>query len=684
MVTSEASIVRWTYVIGIVCLITAAAFYAETWWHIFGRMEQVGITLSFVLLFFVLTLLFQTKHPFFSRLSFIAGFICLGPAIILVGTIYHSQAESYWLFSLWLLPVLLAAVQVKMLSILMLRFLLFQSLLWSLIFPAYQSWSQTGILAGLLTAAAVNAFIYLWSTRHDGPRVLQLGWFAAIHLFAFSGAIRYVLTEVEVFAHLAYLIVLAGSFYMVRKLTEELRITIGFAGLYVFQFVFVSMLDVYSGAVFLVVFLFAAGAVFSIIKLRTLYMKKGMNSKWRIFMLHTVTFVGALIAAAAYAGFFAVFLFDALSTILFISATLLFGFILWKRSLDPYLSQAIVFFALFQMISISFDNIVWQMPILLLITAILWRRIDNLFYRSVVYAAGNVSFLLWLSFLLENMQAVFLIGAGVNLCLTVWGRFGIRIRNLYLIGYSFTLATLFMLPYTVGETQAVYWMYVISYFAAITSLIYVHLKQKDKQVTVITAVFWILFIFAQYIDFLWTQVHVAVSFTLLGIAFIAAAYVMEKRRGGPVSEPEVRWGIAIPVAMLLVIAELIVPAVQSEAVLRNGESIWLEVEHYVSEYEQEERQAYISIYDNLYSEEFTEGSFVYAKLEETNAGSYKVASITDNKEEVEKPYIRGRTDGWGTAEFGLSSYPEPEGEIQDINVRIGADGVAVIEGVRYK
>lgn len=686
MSTKELVMVRWTYVLGIALLVAAAAVYMESWWHVFERVEQVAVTFGFLLLFFVIAYLCQREYPYFSRLSFFAGMVCIGPAIALVGNIYHSQAESYWLFLFWLLPVLLVTFQLQTRPLLILRFLLFQGLLWTFIFPSYFNWPQAGILSGLLTAALLNALIYWWSVKNGRDALLHHAWFTAVLFFPFCGAVRYVLPEVEVFAGIAYVGILAAAFYAVRRKPAALKITIGFTGLYVMQFLLITMLDVYSSAVFIIIFLLAAGAVYGSVKFISSYAKRHPNSRphSKSFLLHTVTLVGALVAAGAFGGFLGLFLFEALTAVLFVSVLLLFSFVLWKKEMDPYLSQSIVFFSMFQLIVLSSSAAIWQMVPLLLMTALIWVRAAHVFQRIFIYAAGNAALLTWLFLLMENAHLVVWSTAGLNLALALAGYTKFPVRLLYLSGYLFTLLLLFQLPYTVMEAELLYWSYLIGYFAVLTGLLYFQMQQKDRTALQMTGVLWFVFLFVQYVDLFWAYVHLAFTLFLLGTVFLITAYLVEKRTGLSVKEPSVRIGRTAALAVLVIAAILFIPSVQSEAALRNGEVLWLEVEDYGGGIAGTGNEAYLEIYEGAYEDSFEEGTYVYAQLEETAEGTFSVADIMDSKDKAEKPYLRGRVNTWGGAEFGIDHYPAPGGKVSSVLVRIGTDGVAVIEDVRYQ
>lgn len=684
MKTRDAAMVRWTYILGIALLITAAVVYMESWWHLFGRSQQVGVTASFLFLFFLLTYFCRKNYPFIARLSFFAGFVCLGPAIALVGTIYHSQGESWWLFFFWLLPVLMVTLQVKIRPLLVLRFLVFQALLWSIIFPVYYSWPDMGTLIGLLAASGINACIYWWSIKKGKDTLLQLAWFTAIHVFTFYGALRYVLPDVEVLAGTAYLVILAASFYAVRHKPAALKITIVFAGFYVFQFLFITMMDIYSEFVFVLIFLFAAGAVYASVKLITSFSKRGRGMQSKLFLLHSVTLVGALTAAGAYSGFFGLILWGELPSILFITIVFVFGFVLLRKELDAFLSQSIVFFGMIQLMVLSFDAAAWQMLPLIVATGFIWMRGGNSFYRIVVYTLANTAFVTWLYLLFENMEAVIWTAAGLNIVIAAVGYRPLSNRILYLSGYLFTILLLFQLPYTVTNAGPLYWSYLAGYFLLLTGLLYLQVRQKDRSALAITAVLWFIFLFTQYIDLLWEHVHLAFTLFLLGTGFLLTAYTLEKKKQLRLEEAPLRTGKMAAAAVVLTIVILLIPAVQREAVLSSGETIWLEVDDYGPGYKDAGNQAYINIFDGTYEENFPAGSYVYARLEETENASYRLLDIKADKEEAESPSLRGRVNAWNGTEFGIDSYPAPEGEISHVLLRVGTDGVAVIEDVRYR
>lgn len=683
MSTLNFSLIRWTYVLGISLLLAAAAFYVETWWHGTGRIGQTMIITAFVILFFGMTFLCRRSYPFFSRISFLAGLISLGPAIALIGTIYHSQGEAYWLFLLWLLPVMLVTVQLKSTPFLLLRFLLIQALVWAVLFPTYHSWPQSLLLTGLGSASILNFIIYIWSERQNAEKLLQIGWFTMFQIFAVAGAVRYVLPEVEIAANAVYILLFTAGFVLFRRRSAELRILIASAAFYLAQLILLSMIDIISSMIFLVIFLLAGAAVYGSIRLiKSLKQGEGAH-KWKSFSLHTVTVVGAMVAASSFAGFMGVFAFDILTLLLFMSSIAAFVVVYVRKKEDPYVNQAIMLFGVFLILGVSYDLSIWQIIPVLLLFGTVWQQITR-FSKVIVYIAGNVIVLTWLGMLLNSMHLSILILLGINIASAAAGKWILKERELFLLGYLGTLISAFALPYAVIDIQGLYWIYILGYFTLVTVCIYVQVQLKDKAALIMTAAAWFIFVFVQYADLLWNFIHVSITLAVLGVSFLIAAHLLERKKGFLLKGTELTWGWSAPGAMLVTLAVIIIPAVQSEAALREGDLYWVEVEHYNAEFMELESTAYFEINSEFDDQSrYDDGSFVYGELHQQESGNYRVEEIKLSADEAAEPFIRGRVTSWGYVDFGIDSYPHAEGEIEKILLRVGTDGVAVIDEVHY-
>ncbi|SDN20139.1 DUF2157 domain-containing protein [Alkalicoccus daliensis] len=683
MESIQVPIIRWTYVLGISLLIAAAVFYAETWWNVMERLGQTAVITGFVLVFFGFTYLFQKNNPFFSRLSFLAGLISLGPAIMLIGNIYHSQAEAYWLFIFWLLPVILVTLQSKSLSFLLLRFFLVQSLLWTLLFPTYQTWSEGILLTGFIISSIVNAGFYLWSARAGSPKILQAAWFAAVHIFGAAGAVRYVLPDYELLANGYYLVLLTVCFLLFRKKSTELRITIAASSFYLGQLVLLSMIDIVNSMIFLLIFLLAGAAVYGSIKLIKTLNKGSSSQKWKDFSLHAVTILGALIAAVSFGGFIGVFAYELFSGILFAAGCIAFAAAYFIKKADQYFVQALILFGVFLILGISFNLLIWQLLPILILFALLWQGMGKL-QKTALYLTGNIIVLFWMETFLNSAHISALMLLGLNLLVLLLCFLFLKERELYLLAYTGALISGYSLPYTADIGEWLYWSYTGVFFAAASILIYVQLRRKDTSALVITAVFWFILIFVQYIDLFWNYVSISITLAVLGICFVTAAYFMDRNNTSFSNGTGLTWGWSAPVAMAVTFAVILVPAVQSEAALRDGNIYWLEVEHYNAEYMEFDTTAYFEIHNLPEEQYFKKGTFVYGELEEQGSGVYELKRMKSSKEKAAAPFIRGRVTSWGQVDFGLGTYPDAKGEISEVLLRVGTDGVAVVEDVRYK
>src|SRR5690625_611504 len=119
--------IQTSYLLGISLILTGIIYFFAANWGYFDRIIKVSLSISLLILFYLIHFLLKRfiKHrPFLSNWSLFAASIVFGGAVALIGQIYNSHADSYQLFLVWLIPVLALAFMTRYIPFYVLAFIL--------------------------------------------------------------------------------------------------------------------------------------------------------------------------------------------------------------------------------------------------------------------------------------------------------------------------------------------------------------------------------------------------------------------------------------------------------------------------------------------------------------------------------------------------------------------------------
>ncbi|QKS72891.1 DUF2157 domain-containing protein [Paenalkalicoccus suaedae] len=692
MISLPARYVKWTYIIGISFMLAAIIYYFQSNWYLYPRLVQVSLITGLVFAFFVAAIMTQRISPrfvFLSSVMLTAGFISYGVALGVIGDIYHSQSQLYWLFLIWLLPTFLAAVASKQPALQLLSFALLQATILSYLTPTYETRSDWVLLLGFIVASLLSvALFYLTRKNERVQAMIPYAFFAMAHVYGLIISTRFVLESLNGFAHIYYLLLLGASFALFRRDTWIFRLTIIAGIFYIARQILSYLIDIDVALIFLLIAAGAIGVVVAGVKVLNQHSDKVIATKQasRTFILRVITVGAAAVAAGAITGFLFIVLQDISGTFLgILSAASFFTALLLRKNSDSYV-QFFVLFGSFFMLATLLDfwgvlAITWIVPLIWL-----YLRVKDAYTRTLVFLSFNMAVVLWVSFTFNSGElaaGILTVAAGIGAIIAYKSAFRLPYLHALFIFYVY----FYSLPFTVWDRGPRYFIYVSSFLLIVTALLYWHVRLKDKGGIVLTATFWFIFLFYQYVDLLWENLPATFTFALLGAIFLIAAVILD--RGETIEAVRPKFTVVTIVAMVLTFGLMAVPVATSEAALRDGQSIVVAIDNPYDSYYGYNNVVYLSYPFERIDETSgaTSGKPVYVGLVDEEDGRHVFDgdirySLDDaNPDTV---YLRGIDSGYGYADFGISSYrveTEDEAEIDAVELLVGSDGIAIIEGL---
>src|SRR5690625_5562041 len=119
--------IQTSYLLGISLILTGITYFFAANWGYFDRIIKVSLSISLLILFYLIHFLLKRfiKHRhFLSNWSLFAVSIVFGVTVTLIGQIYNSHADSYHLFIVWIISVLSLAFMIRYIPLYVLAFIL--------------------------------------------------------------------------------------------------------------------------------------------------------------------------------------------------------------------------------------------------------------------------------------------------------------------------------------------------------------------------------------------------------------------------------------------------------------------------------------------------------------------------------------------------------------------------------
>jgi uncharacterized membrane-anchored protein/uncharacterized membrane protein len=691
--------IRTGYLLGISLILTGIIYFFASNWQGFDRLEKVLLSVGLMLLFYVassiLTLMLK-RHDFLSKWLFVVATIAFGITLALIGQIYNSHADSFWLFFIWLIPSAVLAWITHYEPFRILSLFLLQLTFWFYYFPSSYAIErgQWEAFWTLITFAFINGGIYLLSRSRILPYLAyssMQGWLFILYQVG--------LYERQ-FAWWPYIYagLLIGSFlyyFRVKKQRSYILITGLFAGVFLINQYFRYVVKYYHEGIFLaglfVVALIVIGSVYLIKHLRTMAQDETKGHVFLFAFQAIVTFVASVIGISSIMGLITMLTNDFSFELLFFLAV--FGLVLpaflakrWN-SVVRYTLSAIGF----GLVAITSNEV--SMTILFIFTLVLLffyvKSLETGLRVLTNIAISLYSLMIILDWTDEPRLALFIVVV-INAVFYFLPLLKKVERNAALgIGLSA------FLPLTSMDLFSLDLWYVLSNIAFVLLVVGFIFYKHERGGMFIAWLYWWLFLVLKYYEFAWDLLDKSMSFLITGMVFLVGTALFEKTGGTRIKE-QPSWLrkkalslLAIVVLQTLFIGYLVY---EKEDHLQNGDVVKLELAPI------DPRSLLQGDYVRLRYEISDVGTWeargkVKVILRKDAQGIHRFAGFYSINGEVKEGYtpqkgdvlINGKMYG-DTVIYGIESYFVPEGTGIDIQqnaryayVRVSEEGDALLE-----
>ncbi|WP_044895365.1 GDYXXLXY domain-containing protein [Aeribacillus alveayuensis] len=698
---------RWVktgYFMGVALTLASIVYFFASNWQGLDRLTKVSVSIGLMWLFYgasaVLSYVMK-RYDFLSKWLFVAGAIGFGIAVALVGQIYNSHANSFWLFLIWLIPSSVLAWMTRYEPLRILSVVLLQLTFWFYYFPSsYQvDQGEWEAFVTLFVFALINGIICVFHRSAVVPYLAYValqGWLFVIF------QISMVYDRFTGWPYV-YAFVLAGFlyyFFNIAKRRSYILITGLFAGVFLIVQYFRFVAEYFHGGVFLAGLLLAGGLVYGSIQLLKRLRKVSTDgAKGRTFMFAfqvIVTAVASLIALSSIMGLITIWTNDFSPNVLFVLSIV--GFVLPAIFLRK--SNDIVRYTLLA-VGYGLGAIVsWEIPIFIFVSysiALLffYLKSSNTGVRILTNMALSIYGLIIVLDWTNEIRLSFLLVLVLNGCL-YWLMRGNKYERLFPLLFGF--GALFLLTsMDLFTVDAGYVLSNVSFIMIVVGFIFFQSKNNERFGLGIAWFYWWLFLVLKYYEFAWDLLDKSISLLISGILFLAGTAFLEKRRGFIQTEqmnwlqPKWRSLLAVVVLQTIFIGYVVF---DKEQHLRNGEVVKLQLAPV------DPRSLLQGDYVRLRYEISTiekrdERGSVQIILRKDEKGVYRFAGIYSVNGKKNEQYVRQKEDvllngkmKGDTVIYGIESYFVPEGTGGDVQerarfayVRVSETGDALLEKI---
>lgn len=574
-------VVKAGYALALLCFIASIVYFFAANWPEMGREEKAGISIAVMAGFYVVSAVLMRFHHFLGRWMLIGGALSFGIALALLGQIYNSHADSYWLFLIWLVPTALLARLTKDQALSVLAVVLLQLACWFYYFPsAYHiEWTEWSSFGWLLLFAAVNGALFgvsrsLWAARL--AYAAMHGWLLMIGITGFSYGR-------DVWWPYVYAALLAGLLYYFLAISKQRSYTLLtslFAGLFLLIQYIRLLVDHFETWLLLIGLAVAAAVLYGGI---VLLQRAGLFSSGTRAGKWFLTAFQAVITLAA----------SALAT-----ASLLGLYLLWTESWSPYVLFFVSIFGFvlpaslgrrwnsvvrYTLLAVGYGLGLAMAPevstvVLFLYAAVLAFALIRSFehgVRRLTTVALTLYLFVALELTIEDGRLVLLALAVLNGGLYAYDRWRgkIALTPLVLALGALGIATSVDMFTADG-------LYIVSNIAMVAVLGFFLFQQRRQE----RAVAWgytALYLVLKYYELAWNLLHKSISLLAAGIVLLVWAVWLEKRNQLVLSEGA-RWRRRVSLFVAIVVAAQFVfvgvTIWQKERLLRYGDVVKLELE----------------------------------------------------------------------------------------------------------
>ncbi|MBA2871018.1 putative membrane-anchored protein [Anoxybacillus calidus] len=699
---------RWVktgYFMGVALTLASIIYFFAANWQGFDRLTKVSLSVGFMWLFYgasaVLAYVMK-RHDFLSKWLFVAGAIGFGITVALVGQVYNSHADSFWLFFIWFIPSSVLAWITRYEPLRVLSVVLLQLTFWFYYFPSsYQAergeWES---FVTLFVFALINGIIFV---LHRFTVVSYLAYVAMQGWLFVIFQIGVVYDQFPWWSYV-YVLILAGFFYYffhIAKRRSYLLITGMFAGAFIIVQYFRFVAEYFQEGVLLAGLLLAGGLVYgSIHFLKRLRKMSSEGAKGHAFLLAfqaIVTVVASLIAVSSIMGLITIWTNDFSPNLLFILSIV--GFVLpaiflWKWNDIVRCTLLAIGYAIGVIVSSQISTFV----LVSYSTALLffYLKSSNVGMRILTNIAlsvyGFIAVFDWTNESRLSLMFVLLL----NGCLYLFSGLNKYER---LSALSLGLGA-FLLLTSMDLFTVDYWYVLsnLSFVVIVVGFIFFQTKHNERFGLGIAWFYWWLFLVLKYHEFAWDLLDKSISLLISGIFFLLGTALLEKRRGFFIQTGQTNW---LQQKWLSLLAVVVIQTIfigyvvfDKEQHLQHGEVVKLQLAPV------DPRSLLQGDYVRLRYEISDVGKRdgqgnVQVILRKDQEGVYRFAGIYSINGMRDKQYVRqegdvllnGKMKG-GRIIYGIESYFVPEGTGMKVQeraryayVRVSKTGDALLEKI---
>lgn len=697
--------IQTSYLLGISLILTGIIYFFAANWGYFDRMQKVSLSISLLLLFYIVHFILRkllTHRPLLSNLSLFAASIVFGVAIALMGQIYNSHADSYQIFLKWLIPVLALAFMTKYVPFYVLSFILSNLTMLFFVFPSsyLPDWSSGTMFVFLFVIGILNAglFYIVFNKWLESKTILYLAYITAFGMF-FTIAVDSSMPLHVLFNMFYALLLLFASYYFLKNQQNKSLFTITtiFAAIFLVYRVFYWLLSQGGDWVLYVLLLFAVILTLVSVIVVGILNRNKMNRFLSNLLTIVITLVATLFATVALTGiFFLIFPDATIEALYFFAIIALIGpGLLTKWSPQIRYTLLGTGFIIGFITAIFSEPIFYEYILLVLLGVGIYlaetKGIKVLFYlfaNIVVYA------ILIQELSNQSLHVLYLVMFGINVAYYLFQR-----KELSTNLTAFLLMLLNFMALTFLDVHiGLQIFYNLVFFIVLTAIILMIDKNRHRFKWTVSFVLWFAFIGYNYYEYLWSLIHKSIVAIVIGIVFMWIANYFERRTGkqhADIKPISYRTSLIV-ILVFLQIGFIGIESFTNEKVLAEGDLIKLELQPV------DPRSLMQGDYVNLdfkinklALEDSSWNKKVKVLLREKDgfyeyAGNYKINNEWHEAYQAQPGdvIINGKMLGYHSVIYGIESYFVEEGTGRDLEtsakyayVRVGKTGNALLEKV---
>ncbi len=669
------------YLGSIILFLTGIIYFFAANWPLFSRFEKLTLSVSAMLLFYVVSVLSTRLLPhqlFLGKWFLVAGAISFGISVGLIGQIYNSHADSYMLFVIWFIPTIIFAFVTRYLPFWVLSYVLFHLSYWFYMNPSSYTVYRTDFEEWLtfFILVIINLCLFgLTFTKYFSFTILRYFSYLAVHGILIGISFIELFKPYSGWTNLLYILFAVWSyFYFAKKTDRALTIILFIMGS---LYIYVKVIELPFLFDFGFLGIQLAGVLTSLILIfgGVLLAKKITNhshsSGWHLALKKTliviVTLIGSMMFVSSFGGILFMITSSEYATVfvslLFIGSGLLF------TKLDSTARHTLLMIGFFsglaEAIFLSTIITVLFLAVSIIVTIFIKDGIIRLISYTTAIGCSLTLVLDDLN-LHDSLDLVFISFLIINAILAYFFRSYkdiTRIGTFYSIGFMFALTFL-------DKTIALDVVYSLIFFILTTALLVFFSRKNEVFLFKLTVFFWFAFLVSSYYDFVWSLIHKSASLIVIGFIIFVITRIMDRKQSVQIDTkgPNLKWGVILMI-IFLQLGILSFQIITSESTLRNGKEITLKLapldprsliqgDFVRLRYEVGE----------LENEKIPYGDKIYVILEAGSDGTYtRKEVITDkiNPKEYQlkenEVLMAGRYNGYDTINFGIESFFVKEG-----------------------